>query len=147
MRRLSLLLMVALALSLPVGTIASAPAHRFRVVFLKPRNKDEATIQSLVKASQLSDVMAALSERFILPRDVTIVVTPGSNGPYYDAARSVIVFNDDFAALVLNVFSREYPKISQYRLGVLFASVVYFVLFHDIGLAFVRMFVLLIFGI
>ena len=125
---------------------ASAPIHRFRVVYVKPRNKAEATIQSLVKLSRLTDVMAALSRRFILPRDVTVVVTPGPNGPHYDPAKNVIVFNDDFSALVLNVFSSEYPRISQYRLGVLFASVEYFVLFHEIGHAFVRMYDLPILG-
>jgi Putative metallopeptidase len=146
MRRLGLLILAVLALSLPAATTASAPIHRFRVVYLKPRSKDEATIQGLIKLSRLSDVMAALSRRFILPKDVTIVVTPGPNGPYYDPAKSAIVFNDDFSALVLRVFSNEYPRISQYRLGVLFASVEYFVLFHEIGHAFVRMYDLPILG-
>jgi hypothetical protein len=146
MRRLRLVALVALALSVVASTAASAPSHRFRVEYVKPRSSGEATLQSLVKLSRLSDVMAALSRRFILPRDVTIVVTPGSKGPYYDPARSAIVLNDDFSALVLNVFSREYPKISQYRLGVLFASVEYFVLFHEIGHAFVRMYDLPILG-
>jgi hypothetical protein len=90
--------------------------------------------------------MAALSRRFILPRDVTVIVTPGPNGPYYDPKKNVIVFNDNFSALVLNVFASEYPKISQYRLGVLFASVEYFVLFHEIGHAFVAMYNLPILG-
>ena len=139
-------MLASLVLSLPAMTSASAPVHRFRVVYVKPKTRAEATIQSLVRLSRLSDVMAALSQRFILPRDVTIVVTPGSKGPHYDSARSVIVFNDDFSALVLNVFSREYPKISQYRLGVLFASVEYFVLFHEIGHSFVRMYDLPILG-
>lgn len=143
-----MLLLVALALSLPLPAVAmsSAPGHRFRVVYVKPRNKAEATIQGLVKLSRISDVMAALSRRFIVPKDVTIVVTPGRNGPYYDPAKSVIVFNDDFSALVLNVFTSEYPNISQYRLGVLFASVEYFVLFHEIGHAFVAMYDLPILG-
>jgi Putative metallopeptidase len=146
MRRLSLLLLAALAFSAPAATTASAPIHRFKVVYLKPRNRPEATIQSLVKLSRLSDVMSALSQRFILPRDVTVVVTPGPNGPLYDPAKSLIVFNDNFSALVLNAFSSEYPKISQYRLGVLFASVEYFVLFHEIGHAFVHLYDLPILG-
>jgi hypothetical protein len=146
MRRFSLVVLAVLALVLPAVTTASAPVHRFRVVYVKPKNREEATIQSLVKLSRLSDVMAALSQRFILPRDVTIVVTPGSQGPYYDPAKSAIVFNDDFSALVFDVFSREYPKISQYDLGVLFAEVEYFVLFHEIGHAFVRMYDLPILG-
>jgi hypothetical protein len=145
MRRL-LLALAALALFLPAGTTASAPIHRFGVVYLKPRNRDEATIQGLIKLSRLSDVMAAMSERFILPRDVTIVVAPGPNGPFYSQAKSIIVFNDNFAALVLNAFSSEYPRITQYRLGVLFASVEYFVLFHEIGHAFVAMYDLPILG-
>src|SRR5439155_23012047 len=97
MRRLAVLLFVALGLSVPAATTASAPIHRFAVVYLKPRTRDEATIQSLIKVSRLSDVMAAMSKRFILPRDVTIVVTPGPNGPFYSQGKSVIVFNDDFA--------------------------------------------------
>jgi Putative metallopeptidase len=146
MRRLGLLVLVALALSVPAATTASAPIHRFRVVYLKPRDRADVTVQSLVRLSRLSDVMAALSHRFILPRDVTIVVTPGSNGPFYAPGKSVIVFNDGFSALVLKVFSSEYPKIPQYRLGVLFASVEYFVLFHEIGHAFVHMYDLPILG-
>jgi Putative metallopeptidase len=146
MRRLGPVVLAALALALPAATTASAPIHRFRVVYLKPTNRGEATIQGLVRLSRLSDVMAALSRRFILPRDVTIVVGPGPDGPYYDPRKSVIVFNDDFAALVLNAFSREYPRISQYRLGVLFASVEYFVLFHEIGHAFVHLYDLPILG-
>lgn len=146
MRRLSLLLLAASMLSLPAVTTASTTAHRFKVVYLKPRTRADATIQSLVKVSRLSDVMAALSRRFVLPRDVTIVVRPGPNGPYYDPVKNAIVFNDDFSALVLNVFSTEYPTISQYRLGVLFASVEYFVLFHEIGHAFVAMYDLPILG-
>src|SRR6266567_4972795 len=146
MRRLAVLFFLALALSVPVANTASAPIHRFKVAYLKPRTGDEATIQSLIKVSRLSDVMAAMSKRFILPKDVTIVVTPGPNGPFYSQAKSIIVFNDDFAALVLNAFSSEYPKITQYRLGVLFASVEYFVLFHEIGHAFVAMYDLPILG-
>ena len=37
----------------------------------------------------------------------------------------------------MNVFSSEYPSIAQYRLGVLAASVEYFVLFHEVGHALV----------
>ena len=146
MRRAFLLLLAALALSLPAATTASAPIHAFHVVYLKPRNKAEATIQSLIKLSRLSEVMALLSQRFILPKNVTIVVTPGSSGPYYNQAKGVIVFNDDFSALILNAFSSEYPRITQYRLGVLFASVEYFVLFHEIGHSFVAMYDLPILG-
>ena len=144
--RLVLVLAVALAFSLPAATTASPPTHRFRVVYLQPRTPVEARIQGLIKLSRLSDVMAAMSRRFILPKDVTIVVTPGSSGPYYDPGKSVIVFNDDFFALILKVFSTEYPRITQYRLGVAAASVEYFVLFHEIGHAFVAMYRLPILG-
>jgi putative metallopeptidase DUF4344 len=146
MRRFLLILLAAFALSLPAATTAAAPIHHFKVVFLKPRTKDEATIQGLVKASLLSQVMGELSKAFILPKDVTIVVTPGSAGPYYDATKSIIVFNDDFSALVINAFTSEYPKITQYRLGTLFAEVEYFVLFHEIGHSFVAMYDLPILG-
>ncbi len=145
MRRF-LLACAAVALFLPAATTASAPIHHFKVVYLKPTNNAEATIQGLVKLSRLSEVMALMSQRFILPKDVTIVVTPGSNGPYYNQAKSIIVFNDDFSALVLNAFSSEYPRITQYNLGVLFASVEYFVLFHEIGHSFVAMYDLPILG-
>jgi hypothetical protein len=148
MRRLGLafLLGAALGLSVAVSATASAPIHRFKVVYLQPRTPVEARIQGLIKLSRLSDVMAAMSRTFILPKDVTIVVTPGSSGPNYDPGKSVIVFNDDFFALILNVFSSEYPNITQYRLGVLAASVEYFVLFHEIGHSFVALYRLPILG-
>jgi hypothetical protein len=111
-RRSLPLLLAALALFVPAATTAAASIHHFRVVYAKPRTRDEATIQSLIKLSRLSEVMALLSQRFVLPKDLTIVVTPGASGPYYDPARSVIVFNDDFSALVLNAFSAEHPTIS-----------------------------------
>jgi hypothetical protein len=142
------LLLVALAaLALAASTAAVTPASsesadasgRFRVVYAKPRNADEATIVSLVKTSQLSKVAAELSKSLVLPRDVTISVQGGSDGPYYDPRRRVIVYNHPFSVFILNVVKAEYPRIPGYDLGVAFASIEYFVIFHEIGHALVHL--------
>lgn len=146
MRRSLVLMLAAVALSVPVALGASQPSHAFRVVFLKPRTQDEATIQTLVKASQIANVMAELSKAFVLPTDIIVVVKPGSDGPYYNPKTHIIVFNDDFSALALNVYTSEYPKITSYKLGQVFASLEYFVLFHEIGHAFVDLYNLPILG-
>jgi hypothetical protein len=72
-----------------------------------------------------------------LPRNITIRVQGGRAGPFYSRKTRTIVLNHTFSALVLNVFHKEYPKITSYRLGELFAELEYFVLFHELGHALV----------
>ncbi len=141
MRRLIALALVvaagfgaASATPAPAGPAASG---KFVVVFAKPRNSDEAILVQLLKAAKLTEVFGELSKALLLPRNVTVSVRGGDEGPYYNPATRTIVLNHGFSALALNVFSTEYPKITPYRLGVLFGSVVYFVLFHELGHALV----------
>ena len=61
----------------------------------------------------------------------------GNDGPYYNPQTRTIILNHPFSALVLNVFQKEYPKITPHRLGELFAELEYFVLFHEVGHALV----------
>ena len=131
---------------MPVAATAAQPAHRFKVSYLKPQNEKEAFILNLVKASQLTNVMNLLSKAFILPADVTIVVKGGAAGPYYNPQTHIVVFNHDFSELVLDVFTNEYPKITGFKLGELFASLEYFVIFHELGHAFVDLYDLPILG-
>ena len=110
---------------------------RFVVWYAKPRDADEKLLVSLIKASALDKVTALLSQALIIPKKVTIAVKGGDAGPYYNPDTHVIVLNHPFSALGLKVFKAEYPKISDYDLGVAFASLEYFVLFHEIGHALV----------
>ena len=140
--KLRALLALALvsAVAIPTASLASSEAPtsgRFFVWYAKPRNANEQALLSLIKASLLEKVMGALSKAIVLPRTVTIAVKGGQAGPHYNPDNHVIVFNLPFAALGLNVFKAEYPKISGYDLGVAFGSFEYFVLFHEIGHALV----------
>ncbi len=138
MKRLvvAVLATVALAVGAAAST-ASSQAGRFQVVFAKPRNADEQLLVQLLQAAQLPKVFGELSKALILPRNITIRVQGGQNGPYYDPRSRTIILNHPFSALVLRVFQREYPKITPTRLGELFAELEYFVLFHEVGHALV----------
>jgi putative metallopeptidase DUF4344 len=122
----------------PAGS-AATPAGRFKVVYAQPRTQDEQVLVGLIKASQLGRVADGLSHSLILPRDVTIAITRSSAGPYFDPRTKTVVFNLPFAELMARVISSEYPKIAPYQFGVAFASLQYFVLFHEIGHALVNL--------
>jgi hypothetical protein len=127
---------LVLALAVPAGVAArsqAAPAGKFKVVYAQGKSADETFLIKLIKASQLDAVAASLSKSLILPHDVTIAVTRGQAGPYFDPKTRTIVFNLPFAALMFRVITTEYPKIKPYDLGVAFASLQYFILFHEIG--------------
>ena len=115
----------------------AAPAGRFVVVFAKPRNADEALLVELLKAAKLQLVFSELSKALVLPRNITISVQGGQQGPDYNPRTRTIILNHPFSALVLNVFQKEYPKITPRHLGELFAELEYFVLFHEVGHALV----------
>src|SRR5581483_4365807 len=135
-RRLLVALAAALALAAACATASTARPQaggRFVVVFAPPRNGDERILVSLLRAAQLPQVFAELSKHMKLPRTITISVQGGSAGPYYSAKTRTIVLNHPFSALALNVFHTEYPRITQYHLGELFAELEYFVLFHELG--------------
>jgi putative metallopeptidase DUF4344 len=138
--RAALFVLCAAAVVVPATGLAARDASsrgRFVVVYAKPRNADERFLVTLVKDSRLGDVMAALSKRLIIPRNVTILVKGGKSGPNYDPQTHVIVLNHPFLELGFNVYRSEYPKMSGYQLGVALASLEYFVLFHEIGHALV----------
>lgn len=141
--RVVLAALLVAALCVPALGIASShgadakPAGQFRVVYAKPRTKLEATIVSLLKASQLGAVAAELSKVMILPKDVYIYVAGGVDGPAYFASKRVITFPHEFSQLIDRFITTRYPKIKPYDYGVAFASVEYFVLFHEIGHALV----------
>jgi hypothetical protein len=82
-------------------------------------------------------VFGELSKHMILPRNITIRVQGGKAGPSYNPRTRTVVLNHPFSALALNVFHTEYPKITPYHLGELFAELEYFVLFHELGHALV----------
>lgn len=140
----------AAAWSSPAAARVEAPAvqaaGKFVVVFARPQNKDEAFLVELLKAAKLKEVFAGLSKALILPKNVTIHVKGGSEGPYYNPANRTIILNHEFSALAINVFTTEYPKITGYRLGQLFASLEYFVLFHELGHALVDLWELPVLG-
>ena len=142
---LAALCALTLALTVPAaGATASrhaarADAGRFSVVYAQGRTADEKFLIKLIKASQLSQVAAALSKSLILPANVTIAITRGQQGPYFDPRTKTINFNLPFAALMFRVITSEYPKISGYNLGVAFASLQYFILFHEIGHALINL--------
>ena len=100
---------------------------------------DETILVKLIKESQLSEVAAALSKSLKLPANVTIAVTRTAAGPYFDPKTNTIDFNLPFAALMFRVITTEYPKITPYNFGVAFASLQYFVLFHEIGHALIHL--------
>jgi hypothetical protein len=136
-----LVTLVCVAAALAAGGATAAPGHsnagRFVVTFAPPRNGDERFLVNLLKAAQLPNVFGLLSKAVILPRNITISVRGGQQGPYYDPRTRTIVLNHAFSALVLRVFEREYPKIAPRRLGELCAELEYFVLLHEVGHALV----------
>lgn len=145
MKRLALLFALAACAAAvaasPAATRVEAPAAqgtgKIIVVFAKPKTKDEALLVTLLRAAKLPEVFGELSKAFVLPKNITIYVRGGPDGPYYNPATRTIILNHEFSALALNVFLKEYPKITPYRLGELFASLEYFVLFHELGHALV----------
>ncbi len=125
---------------MPAAALASTDrpeSGRFVVTYAKPRNSDERVLVSLIRSSLLDKVMAELSKALVIPKTVTISVRGGQAGPFYSPDTHVIVYNFPFAALGLRVFKAEYPTITNYNLGVAFASLEYFVVFHEIGHALV----------
>jgi hypothetical protein len=136
MRRLLVALAAALALTAVCATASTARPQaggRFVVVFAPPHDQDERILVSLLKAARLPQVFGELSKHMKLPRTITISVQGGSAGPYYAPKTRTIVLNHPFSALALNVFHTEYPRVTQYHLGELFAELEYFVLFHELG--------------
>jgi Putative metallopeptidase len=138
-RRLAVVLIATAALATAAATTsdAQAPNGRFVVQFAPPRNADERLLVQLLRAAQLPQVFTELGKHLKLPRNIFIRVQGGQAGPYYNPANRTIVLNHPFSALVLNVFQKEYPKITPHRLGELFAELEYFVLFHEVGHALV----------
>jgi hypothetical protein len=138
-RRLAVVLIATAALAAGAATTsdAQAPGGRFVVQFAPPRNADERLLVQLLRAAQLPQVFNELGKHLKLPRNITIRVQGGKDGPYYNPANRTIILNHPFSALVLNVFQQEYPKITPHRLGELFAELEYFVLFHEVGHALV----------
>src|SRR3954447_20893221 len=134
-----MVLIAAAALAAGGATVsgAQAPPGRFVVQFAPPRNADERFLVQLLRAAQLPQVFTELGKHLKLPRNITIRVQGGKDGPYYNPASRTIILNHPFSALVLNVFEEEYPKITAHRLGELFAELEYFVLFHEVGHALV----------
>ena len=116
---------------------AHAPQGRFVVQFAPPRNADERFLVQLLRAAQLPQVFTELGRHLKLTRNIIIRVQGGNDGPYYNPRTKTIILNHPFSALVLNVFQKEYPKITPHRLGELFAELEYFVLFHEVGHALV----------
>ncbi len=139
MKRLVVLLVAVAALAAVASssTVAAPQAPRFVVRFAPPRNADEQLLVTLLKSAKLPQVFAELGKHMKLKRTITISVQGGSGGPYYNPKTSTIVLNHPFSALALKVFKAEYPKITAYRLGQLFAELEYFVLFHELGHALV----------
>jgi hypothetical protein len=131
-----LVAMVALAAVVATSTTA-APRGRFVVTFAKPRNADEQFLVSLLRSAQLPQVFNELGKHLMLRHDIAIRVQGGMKGPYYSPRTRTIILNHPFSALVLRVFQKEYPKITGYHLGELFAELEYFVLFHEVGHALV----------
>ena len=127
----------ALAAAAATASDAQAPGGHFVVQFAPPRNGDERFLVQLLRAAQLPQVFSELGKHLKLPRNITIRVQGGQDGPYYNPANRTIILNHPFSALVLNVFQKEYPKITPHRLGELFAELEYFVLFHEVGHALV----------
>jgi putative metallopeptidase DUF4344 len=138
-RRLALVLIATAALAAAAATAsdAQAPTGRIVVQFAPPRNADERFLVQLLRAAQLPQVFTELGKHLKLPRNITIRVQGGRDGPYYNPANRTIILNHPFSTLVLNVFQKEYPKITAHRLGELFAELEYFVLFHEVGHALV----------
>jgi hypothetical protein len=138
-RRLALVLIATAALAAAAATAsdAQAPTGHIVVQFAPPRNADERFLVQLLRAAQLPQVFTELGKHLKLPRNITIRVQGGQDGPYYNPANRTIILNHPFSALVLNVFQKEYPKITAHRLGELFAELEYFVLFHEVGHALV----------
>jgi hypothetical protein len=132
-RLLVVFAVVALACGAAASTAAPQANGKFVVVFAPPHNQDERLLVSLLKAAKLQQVFAELSKHMKLPRTITIRVQSGNAGPYYDPKTRTIVLNHPFSALALTVFRKEYPNITSYRLGQLFAELEYFVLFHELG--------------
>ena len=139
MRRLAVVLLAAASLVGVAATSSAAPPAngRFIVTFAPPRNADERFLVQILRAAQLPQVFNELGKHLKLPRNITISVRGGPDGPYYNPNTRTIILNHEFSALVLNVFQEEYPKITPHRLGELFAELEYFVLFHEVGHALV----------
>jgi hypothetical protein len=128
-RRLTALIVATVAVAACAAASTAAPGSatsgRFVVVFAPPKNQDEQTLVSLLKAAKLPLVFGELSRQMILPRNITISVQGGKAGPYYNPKTRTIVLNHPFSALALDVFHAEYPKISAYHLGEPFAELEY----------------------
>jgi hypothetical protein len=133
------------ALALPAASLGASTGAgggengTFLVTYVQGKTADERFLIGLIKASELDQVAASLSTSLKLPANVTIAVTRGQTGPEYDPATKTITFNLPFAALMFRVITTEYPKITPYNLGVAFASLQYFVLFHEIGHALINL--------
>lgn len=122
------------------ATRAAAAANgKFIVTYITPRTSDEKILVKLIKESQLTQVAAALSKTLKLPADVTIAVTRTQSGPDFDPGTRTITFNLPFAELMTRVITTEYPKITPYNFGVAFASLQYFILFHELGHALINL--------
>ena len=139
MKRLLVVLVAVVALGAGAAASTASPRTygKFVVVFAPPHNNDEKILVSLLKSAKMPLVFGELSQHMKLPHDITISVQGGEAGPYYSPQRRTIVLNHPFSALALNVFHKEYPTISGYKLGYLFAELEYFVLFHEVGHALV----------
>jgi hypothetical protein len=145
-RAVLLVVVVLASLAVALSAPAATAAPRFRVVYAPPRSKAEASYVEILKASQLNRVAAALSTSLILKRDITIYVAGGVPGPAYFSSRSVITFPHEFSDQLRRFIIAKSPTIKPYDFGVGFASLEYFVLFHEIGHALVHQWQLPVLG-
>lgn len=109
----------------------------FKVVFAEAEAGDRDTAAFLRERGTIQDIADVMGDTFALPRDITIRVQSGDEGPYYDPEKRVIVMNHPFVEEVAATFEQAEPDIDAEELQASVDDVVAFVLLHEIGHALV----------
>ena len=108
----------------------------FKVAFDSPQSEDERAVEQVLRDPNGADVeglASGLNEALSLPHDITIKIDHGDPSPYFDPERKEIHLQYDFVLYGDQVYTDLYPDDSPEESLNRDASLVDFVLMHEIG--------------
>jgi len=117
---------------------ARAPAGKFKVVYLRVKNKEYAAFQAELKKERvLESIVADLNDTFVLPSDVTVTFGEcGEANAFYDPAKQRITMCYELVESFYDTFRDS--ESNQDELDDAVAGATIFILFHELGHALVH---------
>lgn len=130
-------------------TTAAKPTQKaipIDVHYDPPEGPTAELAQSVLSAGGTSKIAEGLSGNLAIPVQLKIRVHNGDEGPFYDPATNTVNLTYGFVDYEAKVYRRAEPKIKDFDLGKKLGSLNGFILMHELGHAFVKVFGLPITG-